>query len=96
MPPKIVTRTQLRITDIHASDDTQQAAASTAERTIPTILLKAEIDDDDDHYDDLRGQRRNDSPIGTHSGHFRSQITEEDCPDVASQNRSMLQMLLEN
>jgi len=30
-----------------------QAAASIAKRTTPKVLLEAEIDDDDDHYDDL-------------------------------------------
>jgi len=61
MPPKKFTRTQLRVTHIHESDDTLQAAASTAERTTPTVLLEAEIDNDDDLYDDLRGHRRKDS-----------------------------------
>ena len=50
MPPKKFTRTQLHVTDIHESDDTLQAVASTAERTTPTVLPEAEINDDDDLY----------------------------------------------
>jgi len=96
MPPKKFTRTQLHVTDIHESDDTLQAAASTAERTTPTVLPEAEIDDDDDLYDDLGGQRSKDSPIDNDSGDLRSQITDEDRLDVATQNRLTLEMLLEN
>jgi hypothetical protein len=96
MPPKKFTRTQLRVTDIHESDDTQQAAASTAERTTPTVLLEAEIDDDNNLHVDLRGQRSNHGPIDNDSGELRSQITEPDCLDVATQNRLMLKMLLES
>jgi hypothetical protein len=96
MPLKKFTRTQLRVTDIHESDDTLQAAASTAERTTPTVLPEAEIDDDDDLYDDLGGQRSKDSPIDNDSGDLRSQITDEDRLDVATQNWLMLEMLLEN
>jgi len=98
MPPKTFTRTQLRVTDIHESDDILQAAASTAERTTPTVLPEAEIedDDDDDLYDDLGGQRNKDSPIDNDSGDLRSQITDEDRGDVATPNRLMLEMLLEN
>jgi len=45
MPMKKITRTQLRITDIHESDDTLQAAASTSEHNTPTLFPEAEIDD---------------------------------------------------
>jgi len=98
MPPKKSTRTQLRVTDIHESDDTLQAAASTAERATPTVLQEAEIDhdDDDDLYDDLGAQRNEDSPVDNDTGDLRSQITDEDRLDVATQNRLMLEMLLEN
>ena len=96
MPPKKFTRTQLCGTDIHEIDDTLQAAASTAERTTPTDLPEAEIDDDDDLYNDLGGQRSKDSPIDDDTGDLRSQITDEDRLDVATQNRFMLEMLLEN
>jgi hypothetical protein len=96
MPPKKFTRTQLRVTDIHGSDDTLQAAASTAERITPTVLPEAEIDNDDDLYDDLGGHRRKDSPINNDSGDLRSHITHEDHLDMATQNRLMLEMLLEN
>ena len=96
MPPKKFTRTQLRVTDIHESDDTLQAAASTAKRTTPTVLPEAEIDDDNDLQDDLEGQRSKDSLIDNVSGVLRSQITDEDRPDVATQNRLMLEMPLEN
>jgi hypothetical protein len=44
MPPKKSTRTQLRVTDIHESEDTLQVVALTAERTTPTVLLEADID----------------------------------------------------
>jgi len=98
MPPKKSTRTQLRVTDIHESDDTLQAAASTTERATPTVLPQAEIDDDDDDdlYDDLGGQRNKHSPIDNDSGDLRSQITDEDRLDVATQNGLKLGMLLEN
>jgi len=51
MPPKKSIRTQLYITDIHGSDDTLEAAASTAKRATPTLSPEAGINDDDD--DDL-------------------------------------------
>jgi hypothetical protein len=86
----------LRVTDIHESDDTLQAAAWTAERTTPTVSPEAEIDDEDDLYDDLGSQRSKDSPIDNDSGDLRSQIADEDCLDVATQNRLMLEMMLEN
>jgi len=90
MPPKKFTSTQLRVTDIHESDNTLQAAASTAERTTPTVLPQAEIDDDDDLYDDLGGQGSKDSPIYNNIGDLRSQITDDDCLDVATQHQLML------
>jgi len=96
MSPKKFTRTQLRITDIHESDDTLQAVASTAERTTPPVLPEAEIDDDDDPYDDLGGQRNKDSPIHNDSGDLRFQMTDEDLLDLATQHRSMLEILLKN
>jgi len=98
MPPKKSTRTQLQVTDIHESDDTLQAAASTAERTTPTILPEAEIDNDNDNVlcDDFGGQRNKDSPIDNDTGDLRSQITDEARLDLATQNRLMLEMLLEN
>jgi hypothetical protein len=56
IPSKEFTRTQLRVTDIHDSDDTLQRVASIAERTTPTILLEVDIDVDDDHnLDDESG-----------------------------------------
>jgi len=96
MPPKKFTRTQLRITDIHDSDDTLQAAVSIGERATPAVLAGAEIDDDDDLDDDLGDQRDEDSPIDNDIGDLRSQITDEDCLDVATQNWLMLEILLEN
>jgi hypothetical protein len=86
----------LRVTDIHDSDDTLQAAASTAECPTPTVLPEAKIDDDNDLYDDLGGQRCKDSAIDNVSGDLRSPITDEDRLDVTTQNRLMLDMLLEN
>jgi hypothetical protein len=59
------------------------------------VLPQPEIDDDDDLYDNLRGQRNKDSPIDNNSGDLRSQITDQDHLDVATQNRLMLEMLLE-
>jgi hypothetical protein len=96
MLPKKLTRTQLRVTDIHESDDTVQVAASTAEHTTPTVLLEAEIDDDDSHYDDLGGQKRQDSLIDNNSRDLHALITDEDRLDVVTQNRLMLEMLPEN
>jgi hypothetical protein len=94
--PKNFTRTQLRVTDIHESDDTLQAEASTAEHTTPTVLPEAGIDDDDDLENDLGGQRRKGSLIDNDSCDLRSQITDEDRLDVATQNRLMLEMLPQN
>jgi hypothetical protein len=96
MPPKKFTRTHLRITNIHESDDTLQAAASTAERTTPTVVPEAEIDIDDDLYCDLVSRRSKDSPIHIDRGDLRSQITDKDHLDMATQNWFMLEMLLEN
>jgi len=74
MPPKKLTRTQLRVTAIHESDDTLQAAGSTAERTTPTVFPAAEINHDDNLYDNLGGERNKDSPIENNSGDLHSQI----------------------
>jgi len=96
MPPKKFTRTQLRVADIHDSDDTLQTAASIAERATPAVFPDADIDDDNDLDDDLGDQGDEDSPIDDDPGDLRSQITDEDCLDVATQNRLMLEMLLKN
>jgi len=98
MPPKKSSRIQLHVTDIHESDDTLQAAASTTDRATPTVSPQAEIANanDNDHYDDLRGQRNKDCLIGNDSGGLRSQIPDEDRQHVATQDRLMLEMLLEN
>jgi len=86
----------LRLTDIHESDDTLQAAASAAERTTPTVLPEAESDDDNDLDDDLRDQRDEDSLINNDIGDLRLQITDEDPLHPVTRNRLMLEMLLEN
>jgi len=96
MPPKKFTRTQLRVVDIHASDDTLQSAASIAERATPAVSPEAEIDDDNDLDDDLGAQRDQDSLIVNDIGDLSSQITDEDRLDVATQNRLMMVMLHEN
>jgi len=96
MPPKTFTRTQLRVADIHGSDETLRTAASIAERATPAVLPEAEIDYDDDLDDHLGDQGNEDSPIDTDIRDLRSQITDEDHLDVATQNRLMLEMLLEN
>jgi hypothetical protein len=36
------------------------------------------------------------SPMDNNSGDLHSQITDEECLDMATQNRLMLEMLLEN
>jgi len=98
MPAKKFTRFQLRVTDIHKSDDTLQAAASTTERTIPMVLPEAKIDDDDDDdlYDDLGCYRNTATLIDNDSGDLHSPMTDEDRLVVATQNWLMLKMLLEN
>jgi hypothetical protein len=96
MPPKKFTRTQLRVADIHDSDDTLQTAASIGEHATPAVLPEAKIDDDDDLNDDLRDQGDKDSPIDNDIGYLRSPNTYEHRLDVATQNRLMLEMLLEN
>ena len=84
------------VTDIHESDDTLQAASSTAERTTPMVSSEAESDDDDDLCDDLGGQRNKDSLIDNDSGNLHSQSTDKNHLDVVTENRLMLEMLLEN
>jgi hypothetical protein len=98
MPPKQSTRTQLHVTDIYKSDDTLQAVTSTAERTTAMVIPAAEIDDDNDNdlYTDLSGQRHKHSLIDNDIGNLCSQISDEDCLVVATQNRLMLEMLLKN
>jgi len=93
-----VTRTQLRVTTIHKSDDTLQEAALTAELTAPTCLLQCQMDDDQDNYSyhDLGGQRSNYTPIDNDSGDLRSQLVDNDCQDMVTQNRLLLEMPLEN
>jgi len=96
MPPKKFTRTQLRVADIHDSDDTLQTAALIGERATPAVSPEAEIEDDEDLDDDLRDKSDEDSPIDNDIGDLSSQITIEARLDVATQNRLMLEMLLEN
>jgi len=69
--------------------------ASIAERTTPTVLPEAEIEDDDDLNNDLGGQGDHDSPIENDNGDLRPQITDENRLDVATQNRFKLEMLLD-
>ena len=86
----------MRVADIHESDDTLQTAASRAERATPAVEPQAEIDNDHDLHDDLGDQGDEDSPIDNDIGDLRSHITDEDCIDLATQNRLMLEMPLEN
>ena len=74
------------VTDIHESDDTMRAAASTAKSTTLTVLPEAEIDDEDhdDLYHSHAGHRNKDSPIDNDSGDLRSQIAYVDHLDVAT------------
>jgi len=62
------------------------------------VQLEGKIDDDDDDniYDDSRCQRKKDCPINNDSGDHHSQIPEEDQLDVATPNRLMLEVLLQN
>jgi hypothetical protein len=53
MPPKKFATTQMRVTDTPESDDTVQAAASTAEQSTPMVLPEAKIDEDHALNDDL-------------------------------------------
>jgi len=62
----------LHVTDVHESDDTVQAAGSTAECTTPTVLSEAEIDDNEDIDNDLGGQRDKDSLIDNDVGDLNS------------------------
>jgi hypothetical protein len=86
----------LRVADIHDIDDTLQTAASIGERATPAVFPEAEIDDDNDLDDDLGDQCDEDSPIDYDIGDLCSQNTDEDRLDVATQNRLMLETLLEN
>jgi len=74
MPPKKFTRNQLRVTDIHQSDDSLQGAALTAEmhyfKRRPTV--RDCDDDDDDLYYALGGERNKDTPFDIHSGDLSS------------------------
>jgi len=94
MPPKQFTRTQLRVADIHDSDDTVQTAALIAEHATPAGSPQAMIDDDNDLDDDLGDQGDDDPPIDNDIGDRCSQVNDENCLDVATQNWSMLQTLL--
>jgi len=71
-----------------------QTAEWIAQRATPAVLPKAEIDDEDDLDDGCGYQRDEESPIDNDVGDFCSQITDEDCLDVATHNRLMLEMLL--
>ena len=62
----------MRVTDIHESDDTLQAAASTAECATPAVLPEAKIDGVDDLDDDLRDQGDQDSLIDNNIGDLHS------------------------
>jgi len=95
MPPLKFTRTQLRVADIHDSDDTLQTAASIGERATPAVLPEAKIDDGDDLGNDLGDQGDEDSPIDNDIGELHSQITTKDRLDAATQHRLMLEMLLD-
>jgi len=90
------TTTQLRIADIHDSDDTLQTAASIAKRAIPAVLQEAEDADDDDLDDDFSDQGDKDTRLDNDIVVLRSQITAGECLAVATQNRLMLETLLEN
>jgi len=83
------TRTQLPLPDIHVSDDTVRAAASTAKRATSTVLSETGIDndyhDDYDLYDPHGGETYTDSPIDNESADLHSQPTEEDRLEVATQ-----------
>jgi len=96
MPPKKFTGTQLRVTDIHDNNDTLQTVALIAKCATTAVLPEAEIDDYDDLNKDREDQEHDDSPIDNNIGDLRSQITEEDFLEMATPNRLMLQMLLEN
>jgi len=93
MPPNKFTRTQLRVADIHDSDETLQTAESIGEFATHAVVAEAKIDYDDD---DLCDQGDEDRPIDDDIGDLHSQTVDEDCLDVATQNRLMLEMLLEN
>jgi hypothetical protein len=96
MPPKKFTRTQLPVAEIHDSDHTLQTTASITEHATPAVLPEAEIDDNDDLDDDLGDEGDEDSQIENDIGDLRSQITDEDHLDMATYNRLMQEMLLEN
>jgi len=96
MCPKKFPRSQLRFADIHDSDDTLHTAASIAQRATTAVLPGAEIDDDDDLDNDLGDQGDEDSLIDNDIGDLCSRITDEDRVDLATRNRLMLEMMLEN
>jgi len=96
MPPKKFTRTQLRTADIHDSDDILQRAASMAVRATPAVIPEAEIDVDNDLHDYLRAQGHHDCPIDNDIGDLRSQISNNDRLEVATFNRVMLEILLDD
>lgn len=70
--------------------------ASTAERTAPTVIPEAKIEDDNDYDDSLRGQREKDCLIDNEIGDLRVQHTVKDHLDVATQNQLMLEMLIKH
>jgi hypothetical protein len=60
------------------------------------VLPEAEIDDNDDPSNDPGGPRTKDSPMDNDRCDIPTIITGEDRLDVATQNRLMLEQLLEN
>jgi len=98
MPPKKFTQTQLRVTDMHESDDTLQAAASTAKCTTATFLPDAEIEDHDDvdnDFDNDPGDQGDKHSVITNGlGDLHLSSTDADHLDVVTWNRLILEMLL--
>jgi len=72
------TNTQLRVTDIHDSDETLQTAAAIAKCSTPAVVPQAEneYNDDDDLYKELAVQRTKDHPINNIIGDVCSQRTD--------------------
>jgi len=92
MPSKKISRTQLRVADIHDSDDTLQTAASIAERTTPPDFPEPEIDDNND----LADQGDQHCTIDRDIADLHSQTSDDDHADPATKNRLLLETLLEN
>jgi len=81
---------------MHDSDETLGTSASIAERAAPAVSPEPIIVDDNNLDEVLGDEGDKDIPLHNDIGDLGSQITVEDHLDMVTQNRLMLELLLEN